>query len=714
MKKYNNSIEYLLITKLISKRTYNVCKYNNLFNEDDIYTYGCFNSFEKLRNCGKKSIQELNTISKKTLNSINFENDHDNDQEEKINNTLVLIDILFKINESELSRKIILVKLFFHRQELSVVEILKIFIRNKEILSPNSISNHKYFLKNKRIDLKSYGNSKLIELSRFIYFIINLSELINNRNEILIKGFKKRYFDFVFYNKNKIADLNSIIKSISLKFNDLLNSIKDKNLNCLKFSIKIVFPQKDVYIFWDFISGLSNKEIGKINNFTSERIRQKIELFLSNSQLIELYKFLINNGFQKYDLHYDSNEEEEIIVDNTNIGKGRGAKNGNYNKLKEFLNKINNTQSTKYDQIKIYQILNIKKDYSLKYTFSNFSIRHDIFLRLKDEIILFYNQLYSKNKPIKTNKLTNEFLLLISKYKNDLFPENNVFIEHPYTYYTSKITIPFLCELSILCSNNKTKTLRIEEIFNWIKNNFPNKKLKTIEGMRGALINSKNIIAFGKTGNYGLKKDFGVNKSSELSTKNILKVILNKKENPLTLEFLEDEVQKMNPFLKDRVVAMIIDINPKLFIKYKSSGSRGNPMFIGLKGKKYSKLPVDYDSSKLYDYLRSKNLSQEWVSLVFLINTFKIPRYQIKDFLHKNDYFIVNKMISLSTGIKKNDMLIRKLVFDENLIKKINKFLTLDIKEKVLFKNKLKKIINLNYQTSFENNDISKIINFII
>ena len=89
-----------------------------------------------------------------------------------------------------------------------------------------------------------------------------------------------------------------------------------------------------------------------------------------------------------------------------------------------------------------------------------------------------------------------------------------------------------------------------------------------------------------KTGNYGLKKDFGVNKSSELSTKNILKVILNKNKNPLTLEFLEDEVQKMNPFLKDRGVAMIIEINPKLFVKYKSSGSRGNLMFIGLKGKK--------------------------------------------------------------------------------------------------------------------------------
>ena len=39
------------------------------------------------------------------------------------------------------------------------------------------------------------------------------------------------------------------------------------------------------------------------------------------------------------------------------------------------------------------------------------------------------------------------------------------------------------------------------------------------------LINSKNIIAFGKTGNYGLKNDFGVNKSSELSTKNLLKVM---------------------------------------------------------------------------------------------------------------------------------------------------------------------------------------------
>ena len=91
-----------------------------------------------------------------------------------------------------------------------------------------------------------------------------------------------------------------------------------------------------------------------------------------------------------------------------------------------------------------------------------------------------------------------------------------------------------------------------------------------------------------------------------------------------------------------------------------------------------------------------------------------MPEYQIKDILFKNDYFIINKMISLSTGSKKKDMLIRKLVLDKNLIKKINKFLNLNIKQKTLFKNQLKKIINSNYSVSLENNDISKIINFII
>lgn len=711
----NKTIYFLLSKNLISKRTYNICKYNGLLSEKDIYNFYCNNSFNKLRNCGKKSMVELENISYSYSETIADNNLNLNEPNPELFSIIkLIINVLFNISENKIGKKILLIKSFFLIQQKKPLEIIEIFFSNKDLLRKDSYNDiKKKFLIN-NINIEKIGNKKLIEILRFVDFILNISIKIekNIEKKLLVEGFEKNFFDFIFRCESKTISLEKSIMEINKKFNDLILTISEKEVNALKISCNILLSKRDFLIFNDFLNENENSFISKKHGLTNERIRQKIEFITNNDEIINFYSFLKNNGFKKFKLNNKENDKE-IIFDETSEGK-RGPQSSNPKKLRDYCIKINGENELNYLEIDVFKILNFKDNYHQKNTFPNFLLKKDLFDKFEKCFYDFYINLIKKNNPIRTEDFNEEFVLLLKKHKDYLFPQKNVFVEHPYTYYTSKISTPFLCELSISQSNSKTKTLRIKEIFNWIKKKFPNKKLKTIDGLRGALINSKNIIAFGKTGNYGLKNDFGVNKSSELSTKNLLKVILNKNKNPLTLEFLEDEVQKMNPFLKDRGVAMIVEINPKLFIKYKSSGSRGNPMFIGLKGKKYSQLPVDYDSNKLYDYLRSKNLSQEWVSLVFLINTFKMPKYQIMDFLLKNDYFIVNKMISLSTGDKKKDLLIRKLVLDKNLIKKINKFLSLNIKQKTLFKNKLKKIINLNYEVSFDNNDISKIINFII
>lgn len=710
-----NTIDDLLSKKIISKRTYNVCKYNNLLNEEEIYNLPNF-AYKSLRNCGKKSIQELINVSinfyKLSLSGNINKIDLSSKEDSLIN---ILIKDFLKVNaKKKLTRKLSFVQEFFSKQKKQADYIIKSFIKafnySTKINSENEV---KTYLINNGINLDTIGNKKLIELYFFNNLIYDLSEEIKtlNEKEKINLGLTKYLVRLIFHVK-KINDIQENINEIKNNFRRLISMISEKKYDALKTSLNLLYNDKDGSIINSFLNGYENKEIGKFYNFTTERIRQKIEIFIKNEEVIELYNILIMNSFDKFEstIIYDNSD---IIVSNTKSGeKGRKASN---KKLREYLQKIDCKYNFTHIPVDVSKILNLKHNYHLQYMFPNFLIKKELFNKFEKFLFDFYVNLNKKDNPIKTDDYDEDFILLIKKYKDYLFPYKNVFIDHPYTYCSSRISIPFLCELSISESKSETKTLRIEEIYNWIKINFPNKKITGIDGIRSGFNQSKNIIAFGKTGNYGLKKDFKINKSSDISTKNLIIRILKKNKFPVRLDIIEDYVRSKNPFLKERSVPMIIDINPKTFIRFTESYNKiVGQSFIGLKKRNYSELPVYFNTTDLKKYLKSKNLAQEWLSFEFIKEKFNIPNFQIMDYCNRYNYLVFDEMITLSSNSKRIDELIMKTVKNENLIKHVKNYLRLNLSEKTLFKKKLRTVLEKEHSIKLKNNHISKIINFII
>src|SRR5690606_41088808 len=84
----------------ISVRSYHVCKYNELHSVSDLKKYYHKNkSFDKLRNCGTKSNEELINICNK------FQEEYLESQEVEIKNKNLLKDIL--LNLTRVQREVV-------------------------------------------------------------------------------------------------------------------------------------------------------------------------------------------------------------------------------------------------------------------------------------------------------------------------------------------------------------------------------------------------------------------------------------------------------------------------------------------------------------------------------------------------------------------------------------------------------------------------------
>ena len=522
------------------------------------------------------------------------------------------------------------------------------------------------------------------------------SKILNHpQKKIIYKAISEKWI-----NHKDIEGFTSLIDPDVIE-NKFLSTYKSLELAAY------VFPEKTRKLLVSLLTGLNNQEAGTINGITRERVRQLTKVILKEDRFRKAFNYY--NLFESFTVK-GKNDNREVFIEE------KATKPGLKNKL--FINLL--TQDFLEEKLK-HTYLDIYKNHDLAFKYNHcryiksFYVSKILIEDISQEIKSFYDEIFQKNQLVSKAKYSKKLINFLEKYSDIIFDLKKVHFTSQYIYIGSKVSVPFLVELAIKNSNKPTKTLRINEIYDWIKSNFPQKKITSIEGIRGALINSKNIIAFGKTGNYGLKKDFGVEKSSDLSTKNIIIKLLLKKANPMRLDAIEDYVQRKNPFLKDRGVSMIIEINEKDFVKFEANKSKiQGQRYIGLRGKKYLKKPVQFSSKKVLTYIRSKNTEQEWISLKHIISVYKIPKYQIKDFLLLHGYLVFHNMATLSTGSHKKNRTIINLINDKDLINKVEKYISLNIRQKTKFKIKLKKIIELNYGVELNNNEISKIINYIV
>jgi hypothetical protein len=321
------SIEKIFELESISIRTYNICIYNNLKDLISILSFYKRNdfSFEKLRNCGRKTNLELTNLCNKYYNKfekelLEFKPEF---EDEDLKKDILLQKIICKLDEKQIEIINYKVSVYFETLSRRTKNSLIFYLNrnfnfeniNNKLIKINNLNN---------IEIKNAGTKTLLEINTFILTvkeIVSNIAIIENNNDLNI--LKNRY---LFKNQYLIDDLpNEIIESESFfKIIDFLinnnNIFDDKELIIFKKIFKIYF-ETDLKTI---------KEVSKEINLSTERVRQTKSDILNKlykkfiSYISFKERFKIGNEIELYnDFIYVTNEKCNQInsVNKTNFSK---------------------------------------------------------------------------------------------------------------------------------------------------------------------------------------------------------------------------------------------------------------------------------------------------------------------------------------------------------------------------------------------------------
>lgn len=263
-------ISELLENNRISLRTYNVCMEQRWFSSEDIRNYYNKNkNFEGIKNCGKRSAEELMRISS--------------------------LDFLEKVKEEDLLNKQLLAS--FKKLTLPQKEIIESYIK---MLTANLSPRLKntldlYFIQGislqafelfymkaqeKAIKIKGIGRRNILDLENYFdkikYFIVEVSKVEDSEKVLLFKD--------LCVDKN-IYPLNDIPVMVTrLGFFKVVDYLLTTPILFDESKIKLF---SKAFKFYRHTTGLKLREIGKQMNITHERVRQ-----IRNQTICDLFKKL--------------------------------------------------------------------------------------------------------------------------------------------------------------------------------------------------------------------------------------------------------------------------------------------------------------------------------------------------------------------------------------------------------------------------------------
>ncbi len=580
-----------LISEKISVRSINICKYSNL---NDIISllahFRKYGNFLNVRNCGKKSNEELISVCLK------YNDYYESDFSEQIKPEKQLISIIKKFTRAqrEIVNSFIEIKTISlsTRGNNAITTFLNgnINIRN---ISQTILTNDRFNFK----DIKNVGTKTVTELKSFFDAIIDLIEKVSeveNENELI--ALRNRLFIEKTFSISSIPIEILKSKSIFTLFDFLIgeNVIFEKNEN-------IIFQK--AFKIYDNQPELTLDEIAEEINISRERVRQIRKGILGN--LFNKLQFLRNlddDIYQKYSL--DQNQQL-INVDED---------------LNKLINQINNTNfSTGFNSILIYSYLQnkfellgnmedvlqpktfksrgrhnwdnfylISQDLTNLFDFHN--LADDLAERLNDRIEETYwfhfesyltsfmkvedSSLIKSVLPVAEKIINKEFDLYIDLNDNIVFKRNTV-------KHVSEFAIEALEKLGVPSN--------IEDIYKLIEKEFP-EKTKSKEALRGSLQRTPEVIYFGRSSTYGLKKWETEKEGIKGGTiKDIVLDYLESKNYPVHILELLNEVHKYREATNAKNIITNLKLDPQnQFIIF-------NQSFIGLSTKSYnsklSKLP---------------------------------------------------------------------------------------------------------------------------
>jgi HD-GYP domain-containing protein (c-di-GMP phosphodiesterase class II) len=312
------TIEEIYYSEDLSVRSFNVCNDNGLKDLPSILSYFQENkTFDNLRNCGRKSNEELIALCLKYIDKENLAQDESTKTENpliaKISNLTrtqrEIVNSFIEINVNNLTNR--------SKNALSTFLNGNLKIRN---LSERILTNERFNIQ----DIKNVGVKSTTELNSFIGLIKSFIENVSNaKDENELISMKNRFFIEKSFSISEIP--SEILDSLSIfKLTDFLiecNAIFEKNQNSIfQKAFKVYRNQSE----------LTLDEIAEELNLSRERVRQIrksiLEKLFANLQFV---KNIEDDLFQKYKI--DINEKYIFIEDDLTV----------------FLNESNDTNFSK-------------------------------------------------------------------------------------------------------------------------------------------------------------------------------------------------------------------------------------------------------------------------------------------------------------------------------------------------------------------------------
>ena len=670
----------------LSVRSYHVCKYNGLESLIDIIKFYRENkSFNKLRNCGKRSNEELTELYNKYKNidfgfqeiyPVKFQNKFKTIISELSRNQREVINSFIQVNANSLS----------NRSQNGINSFLENNLKIKNFADKILFADGFDFKK-----IKNIGAGTVPELEVFVNivedFIIEVSKnendkyLISLKNKFLIqKTFSLPFIPYEILESESIFQLTNFLIT--------QNAFYDKNQTKILTKTFKIYNNSPV---------LTLDEIAAEANLTRERVRQirKTIFEVLFSKLLFIQNFA-DNLLEKYNI---DNTQYYIEINDTQI-ETINSQNKTYFTKEFIIYLVYSYWSYEFELVgnnedvllpKYFNARNrhnwnnfylVKRELAIEFDFISFA--NDISERLNERIEETYSfsfKSYLSNFLINNNlEILNSIMEIAEKIVNQEF-EIYIDLEDNLIFERNSLKSAFLYSYEALQELGKPS--KVSEITQKIIELHPNYETDDTK-VRVTLKRINGFVPFGRASIFGLKKwDNEKEKIKGGTIRSIAEEFLSNYTVPMNIKDIAEFVLQYRPESNEYSISQNLKLEDNnRFVFFTNS-------FIGLKSKTYK--PNEY--LLLED--EEKTIKQSWEK-----------NYQdLIDFISKN-----NKLPS-SINCPLEELKISRWLYTQKT--KINKGLLEDSKTKLILE------ITSNYKpredktTIFRNEGYSELLEFV-
>lgn len=619
----------------ISVRSYHVCKYNELYSVSDLKKYYYKNgSFDKLRNCGRKSNEELIEICNK------YQGEYIGNRVIEIKKENPLKNIIASL--TRVQREVINSFIFVNTNSLSVRSKNAISLHLKNNLKVKSFAEKIILSESFDVqNIKSVGVKYVPEIEVYISIIKDfIFEVNQTRDEKYLIALKNKFLIQRTFNislvPSKILESESIFQLTEFLLNQ--NAFFDETQTIIiKKALKLYDNQKE----------LTLDEIAKQVDLSRERVRQIRKLCLD--ELFNKLLFISNFNddlFQKYSI---DTESSYVKINTDVLGKINKLNNTHFSRefityiLSAYLNNsyalIGNDEDTlqhkyfsprnRHNWNNLY-LVNKRLAYEIDFK----SLINDISKRLNDRIKESYS-FYFKSYLSKflTNNNIHILDLLLPICENVINDEFEIYLDLDENLIFKRNTTRQAHEYASEALEQLGKPSKVKEIFEKVKELHPNYSTEETK-IRVSMRRKNGFVPIGRRSVFGLKKwEEELDNFKGGTIRDITRQYLFDQQLPTHIFELTNHISKFRPKTYSRSILDNLKADESgEFIFFKQS-------FVGLSSKK-----------NCYDVEKYENLPKQLGKKIIALNKKGKDINDIKLFL-KNEY---NLDHNESTNIIKN------------------------------------------------------------